>query len=334
MITLFRYALPFARPVATRHGPLATRTGVLVRDGCAWGEAAPWPGLSAESVGEAEGELQNWRECQDSGRDFSPQLSSVAFAFDAVTDVVGTARRAVRQTKATSTTPTKIPINALLSDEPLETALAAVRSAGFRTVKIKVGRQSIRADAERVIEAHRQLGPGITLRLDANRAWSLADALAFDKHIAGVPLEYIEEPLENPAELPAFHERSGLPVALDEALLEQPLENFRAWRGVRAVVIKPTILGGLLAAERLAAQAMDLGWSAVFSAVYESGVGIRALAHLAARCGAPGVAMGLDTYRCLADDVLLPRLTIRDGALDLAEADRAKVCVEKLQELP
>ena len=123
-------------------------------------------------------------------------------------------------------------------------------------------------------------------------------------------------------------------MALDESLLEQPLENFRDWRGVRAVVIKPTIIGGLRAAERLATQATALGWSAVFSAVYESGIGIRALAHLAARCGAPGVAMGFDTYRCLADDVLQPRLTIRDGALDLAEADRAKVCVEELQELP
>jgi O-succinylbenzoate synthase len=322
MITLYRYTLPFTRPIATRHGLLTERTGVLVRDGHAWGEAAPWPGLSTESVGEAEGELQSWRECQDSGRDFAPQFSSVAFAVESVGRVTDPAH------------PTAIPINALLSDEPLEAALAAVRSTGFGTVKIKVGRQTIRADAERVIEAHRQLGPSIKLRLDANRAWSLADALDFAKRIAGVPLEYIEEPLQNPAELPAFHERSGLPVALDESLLEQPLEIFCTWRGVRAVVIKPTILGGLRAAERLASQATGLGWLPVFSAVYESGIGIRALAHLAARCGAPGVAMGFDTYRCLADDVLHPRLTIRNGVLDLAEADRAEVCIEKLQALP
>jgi O-succinylbenzoate synthase len=334
MITLFRYTLPFARPVPTRHGPLAARTGLLVRDGKAWGEAAPWPGLSPESLGEAEAELQSWRECQASGRDFSPQLSSVAFAFDSVTDQVGTARRTVRQTKTTSTTPTKIPINALLSDEPLDTALPSLISSGFRTVKIKVGRQSIRADAGRVKEVHRQLGPDIKLRLDANRAWTLTDAVDFAKSITGVPLEYIEEPLQNPAELPAFHARSGLPVALDEALLEQPLEYYRAWRGVRVVVIKPTILGGLRAAKRLAVTATELGWLPVFSAVYESGVGIRALAQLAARCGAPGVAMGFDTYRCLADDVLQPRLTIRDGALDLLEADHAEVCFGKLQVLP
>jgi len=329
MITLYRYALPFVRPVATRHGPLATRTGVLIRNGNAWGEAAPWPGLSRETLRDAEAELKAWRDYAS-----SPQCSSAAFAFDSVTDQVGTARRAVRQAKPTPTTPATIPINGLLSDEPLDVALPALASAGFRTVKIKVGRQSIHSDAERVIEVHRQLGPNIKLRLDANRAWTFTDALDFAKRIAGVPLEYIEEPLQNSAELPAFHERNGLPVALDESLLEEPLENFCTWRGVHAVVIKPTILGGLCAAERLAAQATELGWLPVFSAVYESGVGIRALAHLAARCGAPGVAMGFDTYRCLADDVLQPRLTICDGVLDLAEADRAEVCIEKLQELP
>ena len=288
----------------------------------AWGEAAPWPGLSRESLRDAEAELKRWRAHQEDGRAFSPTLSSTAFALESVGRVSDPAHHAT------------IPVNALLSDEPLDSALPAHLSAGFRTVKIKVGRQAVRADAERVCEVHRQLGPDIKLRLDANRAWTIADALDFAKRIAGVPLEYIEEPLQNPAELPAFHEHSRLPVALDETLLEQPLENFRAWRGVRAVVIKPTILGGLRAAERLSAAAMELGWLPVFSAVYESGVGIRALAHLAARCGAPGVAMGFDTYRCLADDVLRPRLTIRDGALDLQEADKAEVCVDKLQVLP
>ena len=80
------------------------------------------------------------------------------------------------------------------------------------------------------------------LRLDANRAWSLSDALEFAHGIAGVQIEYLEEPLQNPAALPAFHEHSGLSVALDETLLEQPPENFRDYRGVCAVVIKPTMV--------------------------------------------------------------------------------------------
>jgi O-succinylbenzoate synthase len=313
MITLYRYTLPFVRPVAT----CTERIGLLVRDGDTWGEAAPWPGLSRESLDEAEAELQAWR----SNPAFAPQLSSVAFAVESVGRVSDPALTS------------KIPINALLSDEPLDSALCAVREGGFRTLKIKVGRQSVRADAERVVEIHHQLAPAIKLRLDANRAWSFTDALDFAKRIAGVSLEHIEEPLREPAELAAFHERTGLPLALDETLLEQPLENFRACRGLRAVVIKPMVVGGLRAAERLAAQATELGWLPVFSAVYESGVGIRTLARLAARCGAPSVAMGFDTYRCLADDVLQPRLTIRDGRLDLAVAERSQVCVEKLQEL-
>ena len=327
MITLYRYDLPFARPVATRHGPLARRTGLLIRVGDIWGEAAPWPGLSRESLDAAEAELKIWHEHQTSGCAFSPRCSSVAFAMETVTEMSAVGR-------VSDPAPTaKVSINGLLSDEPMQPALRALSAAGFQTLKIKVGRHSVRADAERVLEVRRQVGPDMPLRLDANRAWTLADALEFGRRIAAVQIEYIEEPLQNPAELPAFHEHSGLPMALDESLLEQPLEKFRNWRGVRAVVIKPTILGGLCAAERLATTATELGWLPVFSAVYESGVGIRALAHLAARCGAPRVAMGFDTYRCLADDVLQPRLTIHDGALDLQEADCAEVCAEKLQAL-
>jgi len=45
MITLYRYALPLVRPVATRHGALTTRLGLLVRASGAqgrvtWGDAA------------------------------------------------------------------------------------------------------------------------------------------------------------------------------------------------------------------------------------------------------------------------------------------------------
>ena len=343
MITLYRYALPLVRPVATRRGALATRMGVLVRASdaqgrVAWGDAAPWPGLSRESVDAAEAELKIWRQFREDGRAFSPRCSSVAFAMETIaadfSDEVGTARRAVRQKQENQFSTAKIPINALLSDEPLEPALHALSAAGFRTLKIKVGRQSVRADAERILEVRRLVGPDMKLRLDANRAWTLADALEFGRRIAAVQIEYIEEPLQNPAELPAFHEHSGLAVALDESLLEQPLEKFRACRGACAVIIKPTILGGLGAAARLAAAAAEQGLTPVFSAVYESGVGIRALAHLAARWGAPEVAMGLDTYRCLAADVLQPRLAIRDGALDLEEADCAEVCIGNLQAVP
>ena len=333
MITLYRYVLPFVRPVAIRGGTLATRTGLLVRVSDAqgrsvWGEAAPWPGLSRESLDAASVELNLWRAHQEGGRGFALRCAAAAFAVESAAEMSAAGR------VAAPALATKVPINALLSDEPLEAALQAVHAAGFRTLKLKVGRQSIQADAERVLEVRRQVGPDMKVRLDANRAWTLAGALDFARRITSVQIEYIEEPLQNPVELPLFHDHTGLPVALDEALLEQPLDAYRSWRGVRAAILKPTILGGLRAAARLAAQATELGWLPVFSAVYESGVGIRALARLAARCGAPGVAMGFDTYRCLADDVLEPRLILRDGALDLQEAGRAKVCLDKLQVLP
>jgi len=322
MIDFFRYALPLVQPVASRVGPLAERAGILIRltDGrgrVGWGDVAPWPGLSRESLDQALAELKIWRKYQHQDRSFTAQSSAVAFGVESV----------AAEWEGRLPTTGKIPVNGLLSDEPLATALPALLAAGFRTLKIKVGRQTLRADAERVQEIRRQVGAAIHLRLDANRAWALPDAIAFGRLVADTGIEYIEEPVRTPEDISTFHECTGLAVAVDESLLDQPLTVLRGCHGLKAVVIKPTVLGGLHAAARLAESASALGLTPVFSAVYESGVGIRMLARLAAQHGHNAVAMGLDTYRCLAADVLQPQLSFHDGALDLTDACRAEVHV-------
>ena len=58
----------------------------------------------------------------------------------------------------------------------------------------------------------------ISLRLDANRAWTLDEALEFASGIKGIKIEYCEESLKNPEQLDSFLEKSDLPIALDETL--------------------------------------------------------------------------------------------------------------------
>lgn len=66
----------------------------------------------------------------------------------------------------------------------------------------------------------------MVLRLDANQAWTLAEAQRFCSAFAGERSErvegvdYIEEPLSDPRLLAHFWETSGknLPYALDESL--------------------------------------------------------------------------------------------------------------------
>ncbi|CAN0449876.1 unnamed protein product, partial [Laminaria digitata] len=92
-------------------------------------------------------------------------------------------------------------------------------------VKVGGGKTGPKADAARALELLRESPKGSTLRLDANQAWTMEEALCFYTTLAaasssGGSVEYIEEPLRDPRSLGKFWELSGgvLPYALDESL--------------------------------------------------------------------------------------------------------------------
>jgi len=88
----------------------------------------------------------------------------------------------------------------------------------------------------------------------------------------------------------------------------------------RAVVLKPTLVGGVSRTLRFAERAALLGMQPIISSAYETGVGTAALVALAAGVGGEEVPAGLDTYRRLAGDVLRPRLTLPAPRVDVRAA--------------
>ena len=201
-----------------------------------------------------------------------------------------------------------VEINALIASCDGDTPESAAREAaalvkqGYRCLKIKVARGSgaagATADADRVEAIREAVGPDVALRCDANRGWSLNDALAFGLRAMRFDLQYVEEPVRDiESDLAAFHCTTGVPVALDEsvddALLRARNKNnasvadaleelFEPTFGVVALVLKPGVLGGLEACAAAAAAARTKGVNAVVTTAFESGVGVSACAHLAA----------------------------------------------------
>jgi O-succinylbenzoate synthase len=206
-----------------------------------------------------------------------------------------------------------VSLNALIEDDATDLPDAAerYRKAGFRAVKMKVGRRTIAEDVERVRSLSSVLRDGVMLRLDANRAWTYDQAITFVDGIEDVSIEYVEEPLARPDRLSAFAEATGVPVAIDESTREMDPGALREREGVAAVVLKPTLLGGIRLVRRWVVHALNVGAAPVFSAAYESGVGTRMLVALASVLSdAPA---GLSTYTRLESDLLSPRLSM-DGA--------------------
>lgn len=212
-----------------------------------------------------------------------------------------------------------VAINALLEATPdATTEAASLRDAGYRAVKVKVGRRDRDQEAAAVRDLHATLGPDVSLRLDANQAWSLEDALAFVEALQDVPISYLEEPLTDPAALPAFAAATRVPVALDETARILAPTDLPAHPYAEAVVLKPS-LTGLSATLDWMRTAADMQTRTVLSSAYESGVGMRLLVALAA--AAPGTeAAGFGPYRRLDRDVLPRRLPLDGPTVRVAEA--------------
>ena len=332
------YTLPLTEPVTwggTRH---RERSGLLFRldaaDGSAgWGDAAPLPGFSPETLDGTRRALNVLGEAtvgQDidpaqvllpygaiaRGLDAQAYPPSARFAFDlALADLAAQAdRRSVPQVLHPDPA-VVLPLNGLAMGDADAVLATADRLAadGYRAIKLKVGRGDIEAEAYLVQAVRQRVGPGVELRLDANRAWTVDQATAFATAIEGADVAYVEEPLQDPRALPALWYDTGLKVAVDESVQEGGEEAIRGWAS--AAVLKPTLVGGIAATLRLANHARSVGARPVLSAAFESGVGVRGVAALAAATGA--APAGLDTYRWLAADVLAARAPFERPRVDV-----------------
>ena len=319
---LVPYALPLTAPVTWGGETHDARRGVLVRLGDAdgrvgWGDVAPLPGFSPETLAQASdavgpagralvGRALEPRDLVSAGPfhdalDEAGLPSSARFGLDlALADLASQEMGRTLPQGLHPDPPVVLPLNGLVQSGDAVAQARALAEAGYPAVKLKVGRQAVAQDIETVRAVRQALPASVALRLDANRAWTWSLAVAFAQGLDGVALDYVEEPLAEAGRLAEFWHDTGLPVAVDESVQEGA--EIRGWAA--AAVLKPTLVGGLVATLRRAAEAEAVGVRAVVSASFESGVGLRGVAALAAATGAEPA--GLDTYRWLAADVTGP----------------------------
>jgi o-succinylbenzoate synthase len=352
---LYRYGLPFTGPLTLGGITLFQREGLLLKlsgdDGSeGWGETAPLPGFSVESQGEAASQLR-WLAGSMMGREvkedwvdpygeFGGELDRVApsvrFGFElAVWNLYAASSGRTLPEVVTPFPRAVVPVNGLLEGSRADVLVEArrMRDEGYRSLKLKVGTRTVAEEVALVGALGEELDEGISLRLDANRAWGYEEAAEFAGGTAGVRFEYVEEPLADPARLPDFVREFGVPVALDESLVGKELEELEAF--AVAFVLKPMLLGGISRTLRVAGRAHRLGVTPVISSAYESGVGTAALVALAAGIGDRPVPAGLDTYRAIAEDVLETPLKLPAPGVDVREtADASRtIDVRRLERL-
>lgn len=122
------------------------------------------------------------------------------------------------------------------------------KARGFNTVKIKIGRDDIEEDIERIRRVQERLGRGGRLLVDLNQKWSASEALVNGARLDGLGLGWIEEPtLYQDVEAHAALKRAiRTPIALGESLYskQQVLQYLRA-EAVDYVQADVAFVGGI-----------------------------------------------------------------------------------------
>lgn len=221
-----------------------------------------------------------------------------------------------------------IPTNATLPTVNKELVGEVLADFGeFSTVKAKVADTDILEDLARLLEVKR-LYPNVKIRVDANGAWSIAEAVEFAHRATelDLSLEYLEQPVRTIPELAELRDKlklSGLkiPVAADESIRKEtdPLEVVRA-EAADILILKSAPLGGIRSALEIAEQAK---LPVVVSSALESSVGLQAELHFAGALKNLAFDCGLATATLFETDVvtnpLLPsagKIAIREVAPD------------------
>lgn len=298
-----------------RSARCGTRTGLLVdladdsgRSGR--GEATPLAGFSPETLGEACAALEAFADRLP--LEIVPDPAGVAVVVGTLPARVPSARFAVetallelvaRAEDVSLATllrggpaPHIVRHAALIAAPALGDALVEAADAvarGLRTLKRKVRGRVFEEELALLTVLAARYGRDVELRVDANGAWSPEEARARLEALARVGVTLVEEPCRG-RDLLALG-RVAVPWAADESLIEPGLEvHVLCQPSCAALVLKPTLLGGVWRCLALAELADQYERDVIVTHAFEGPIALAACEALAAALPRPPLACGLD----------------------------------------
>ena len=338
---IFQYNLSLISPIQITKTQISTRSGFITQiwdenDHSGLGEIAPLPGLHDETL---ELALQNLKDMQSflSNSEILPHLNrldggfekwfsgkeilpSVQFGLEmAILNLIADKNNQSLMSLLSENNQKSINLNGLVSgdENQIIKQVEQLIQDGYRTIKLKVGRKSVDEDIQIAHEVKKIIGQKARLRFDANRNWSLTEAVRFGKALGSDNIEYIEEPLSDTDKLDIFYEQTGIPIALDESLQQIPKRVLENIKGLKAFIIKPSLMGGFERSMEFIRFGKAHNIYSVISSTFESGVGLTALANFASSLNPVNIAMGLDTFKLFKEDLFINGFNPTQGKLDL-----------------
>jgi o-succinylbenzoate synthase len=316
MIQLKSHILNFHFEAGTSRGVLTQKTSYFLRieqDGrTGIGEAGPLRGLSPEFEEDCtaafQGIIDQLPRLPRTIGEIPAYLENIPFEFPslrmalemALMDWMNGGNGSYFQNQF-STNEVPIPINGLIwmgSPSFMREQIDAKLATGYNCLKLKIGA----IDFEQEIEILREIrsrysSDQLEIRVDANGAFSLAEASTKLDRLASFDLHSIEQPIQA-GQWETMHDlcaQSSLPIALDEELIG--IANRAALlKAINPpyIILKPSLLGGFHATRLWieAAEAQGIAWW--ITSALESNIGLQAIAQFCAEFENP-LPQGLGT---------------------------------------
>lgn len=166
---------------------------------------------------------------------------------------------------------------------PAAMALKALdfKASGANILKVKLGKNAVE-DVERIRQIREAVGPGMTIRIDANQGWSFGDAVFALQALGQYDIEFCEQPMRTWYDdlLPELMQLSPVKIMADESVYN----HHDARRQIDSlschfINIKMSKSGGLFEAKQIHDEAASKGIACMMGGMLESRIALSAKLH-------------------------------------------------------
>lgn len=291
-----KYTLNFKQASGTSRGVYTTRDSwfIFLNDGTntGIGECAPLPDLSIESPKRMSAKLLQVCEQIDYFSQSPEELNawpSIKFGLEtALLDLRNGGKQELFPSAFTRGEQ-GIPINGLIwmgTPEFMKQQIRAKLDASFRCIKMKIGALDFETELELLKSIRSEFSPEeITLRVDANCAYSYQAALENLKRLSELQIHSIEQPIPTGRwnEMAELCRQSPVPIGLDEELIGissgKEMQKLLGTIHPAYLILKPSLHGGFSGCERWIELADKNGSGWWITSALESNIGLNAIAQ-------------------------------------------------------
>ena len=302
-LTYLPYSANLKKPFQTSGTTITERNGFILflkssNKSSGIGEAAPLPEFGSETYEETRKALENFslslsidftniEESIEQNLSAYDKLPSLKCGLElAILKLICNDKKTSIPILLKRNHPDFVFVNAVIGlvpyNEASENAEDLIKR-GYKTLKIKVGRNDFEEDLKTIDGIRKAVGNDIKLRIDANGKWEKDKALQNLTMLEQFNIEYAEQPVKELNDFLFLKGKTKIPLAADESIRTmKDAYEIIADGSASFLILKPMMLGGIIPTLKIADLAKGNNIKCVVTSSLENMVGKIATVNAAA----------------------------------------------------